>query len=238
VSYDGNGLEVHQLFPKTGEGCEVKCLREEVTQVLSGVHVHYLLQSEHYFDRTFFFCGFCKRLSGRSWDGGTDLLYVYDVPVQHCLGGISFTTCHRRRRVQPRKGHRGEDHGGSTGDTRGASSCLKPARGRDVARPDSRCDDLTRLLPGDRRHEGGQPRPKTGGSAHGRWLRSHTHRHRRSLASNHRHQIQVRPRHSARPKHATEVAPARFWARFPSHWFHGKFRNLDGCAVPHRSIRG
>ena len=31
VSYDGNGLEVHQLFPKTGEGCEVKCLREEVT---------------------------------------------------------------------------------------------------------------------------------------------------------------------------------------------------------------
>ncbi len=37
--------------------------------------------------------------------------------------------------------------------------------------------------------------------------------------------------------HAPEVAPARFGARFPSHWFHGIVRNLEGCAVPHRSIR-
>jgi hypothetical protein len=34
-----------------------------------------------------------------------------------------------------------------------------------------------------------------------------------------------------------EVAPARSWARYPSHWLHGIVRNLEGCAVPHRSIR-
>ena len=37
--------------------------------------------------------------------------------------------------------------------------------------------------------------------------------------------------------HAPEVAPARYWARFPSHWCHGIVRHLEGCAVPHRSIR-
>ncbi len=37
--------------------------------------------------------------------------------------------------------------------------------------------------------------------------------------------------------HAPEVAPARFWTRFPSHWFHGIVRYLEGCDVPHRSIR-
>jgi hypothetical protein len=31
-----------------------------------------------------------------------------------------------------------------------------------------------------------------------------------------------------------EIAHARSWARFPSHWFHGIVRNLEGCAVPHR----
>jgi hypothetical protein len=37
--------------------------------------------------------------------------------------------------------------------------------------------------------------------------------------------------------HAPEVAPPRFWARFPSHWCHGIARHLEGCAVSHRSIR-
>ena len=32
-----------------------------------------------------------------------------------------------------------------------------------------------------------------------------------------------------------EVAPARFWARFPSHWCHGIVRHLEGCVVSHRS---
>ncbi len=31
--------------------------------------------------------------------------------------------------------------------------------------------------------------------------------------------------------------PVFVWVRFPSHWFHGMVRNLEGCAVPHRSIR-
>ena len=34
-----------------------------------------------------------------------------------------------------------------------------------------------------------------------------------------------------------EVAPARSWARFPNIWFHDTLRNLEGCTVPHRSIR-
>ncbi len=37
--------------------------------------------------------------------------------------------------------------------------------------------------------------------------------------------------------HAPKVAPARSWARFPSHWCHGIVRHLECCAVSHRSIR-
>jgi hypothetical protein len=39
--------------------------------------------------------------------------------------------------------------------------------------------------------------------------------------------------------YAPEVAPARSWARFPSHWCHGMVRHLarEGCVVSHRSIR-
>ena len=40
VGYSGNGMEVHQLLSKANEGCKIKRLREEITDVLSGVHVH------------------------------------------------------------------------------------------------------------------------------------------------------------------------------------------------------
>ena len=40
VSCNGKSLEVHQLLPEANEGSEIKCFREEITEVLSGVHVH------------------------------------------------------------------------------------------------------------------------------------------------------------------------------------------------------
>ena len=40
VGFNGMSLEVHQLPPEADEGAEVKCFREEITEVLSGVHVH------------------------------------------------------------------------------------------------------------------------------------------------------------------------------------------------------
>jgi hypothetical protein len=46
---------------------------------------------------------------------------------------------------------------------------------------------------------------------------------------------------STRMRPRAEVASARSWARFPNHcqWLHGiiQVRNLEGRAVPHRSIR-
>ena len=42
VGYSGNGMEVHQLPSKANEGCKIKRLREEVAEILSGVHVHCL----------------------------------------------------------------------------------------------------------------------------------------------------------------------------------------------------
>ena len=42
VLYDGNGMKVHQLLPKANERSEIKCFREEITEILSGVHVHCL----------------------------------------------------------------------------------------------------------------------------------------------------------------------------------------------------
>ena len=45
-----------------------------------------------------------------------------------------------------------------------------------------------------------------------------------------------RQRHSVKVQaHAPEVEPARYyWARFPSHWFHGMARHFEGCVVSHR----
>ena len=42
VGYNGKRMKVHQLLPKANEGSEIKCFREEVTEILSGVHVHCL----------------------------------------------------------------------------------------------------------------------------------------------------------------------------------------------------
>ena len=42
VLYDWNGMKVHQLLPKANERSEIKCFREEIAEILSGVHVHCL----------------------------------------------------------------------------------------------------------------------------------------------------------------------------------------------------
>ena len=40
VSCNGKSLEVHQLLPEADEGAKIKCFCEEITEILSGVHVH------------------------------------------------------------------------------------------------------------------------------------------------------------------------------------------------------
>ena len=42
VLYDWNGMKVHQLLPKANERSEIECFREEIAEILSGVHVHCL----------------------------------------------------------------------------------------------------------------------------------------------------------------------------------------------------
>jgi hypothetical protein len=40
VGFNGNSLEVHEVLPEADEGSKIKRFREEVTEILSGVHVH------------------------------------------------------------------------------------------------------------------------------------------------------------------------------------------------------